>query len=265
MPEFWPWDIDHPDHERFVREFWETYTDQAVHFAKIAEAEGVRLYSLGTETESLFRSRSGGYWPNDFGVELRAMIQAVRDIYSGLLTYDMHYGALTAADLPGSDNLWDDTDLDVIGVSAYFPLADTPPTTVLSMDELQVKWEEIFEDHLIPLRDHNPGRPIVFLEFGYTDSTTSPYNASADSFADKVFSDIDGNNLDDGEETQANIYQAFFNVMDRHPGVIRGAFLWDAMMSSNNDYAKSFARMRGFNVRWRLVEEVVRERYKLWR
>ena len=54
---------------RFVREFWNTYTEQAVHFARIAQEEGVRMYSLGTETDRLFRTRSGGdYWTNETSV-----------------------------------------------------------------------------------------------------------------------------------------------------------------------------------------------------
>ena len=32
------------------------------------------MFSLGTETDRLFRTRSGGYWPNDFLQELRAMV-----------------------------------------------------------------------------------------------------------------------------------------------------------------------------------------------
>ena len=55
LPEHWPWRPGHPDHERFVAEFWETYTQQAVQVATLAEEEGVRLYSLGTETDRLFR------------------------------------------------------------------------------------------------------------------------------------------------------------------------------------------------------------------
>ena len=31
LPEHWPWLPSHPDHDRFVEEFWRTYTDQAVH------------------------------------------------------------------------------------------------------------------------------------------------------------------------------------------------------------------------------------------
>ena len=85
LPENWPWRPDHPDHQRFVAEFWETYTDQAVHFARLAEEEGVRMFSLGTEVERLFRTRSGGYWPNHFRDELETMVRRVREVYSGLL------------------------------------------------------------------------------------------------------------------------------------------------------------------------------------
>ena len=78
QPEFWPWRPEHLDHPRFVAEFWETYTRQAVHVAAIAEAEGVRMFSLGTETDRLFRTRAGGYFVNDFGPQLRSMVDRVR-------------------------------------------------------------------------------------------------------------------------------------------------------------------------------------------
>ena len=94
LPENWPWRPDHPDHRRFVAEFWETYTQQAVHVAGIAEEEGVRLYSLGTETDRLFRTRSWDYFTNDFREELTSMVNEVSAVYSGLLTYDMHYQVL---------------------------------------------------------------------------------------------------------------------------------------------------------------------------
>ena len=93
-PDFWPWRPSHPDHDLFVAEFWESYAQQAIHFASIAEEEGVRMYSLGRETERLFRTRPGGdYWINHFGTELQSMVDRVRAVYSGLLTYDMQYKA----------------------------------------------------------------------------------------------------------------------------------------------------------------------------
>ena len=131
-PENWPWRPDHPDHERFVREFWQTYTEQAVHLARIAGDEGVALYSLGTETDRLFRSRpdpddparpESGYMHNDFGDELRDMVGQVRAVYSGRLTYDMHANVLIHADHhgigSGAGHLWEDLDLDIVGVSGW--------------------------------------------------------------------------------------------------------------------------------------------------
>ena len=83
-PDFWPWRPSHPDHDLFVGEFWESYAQQAIHFASIAAEEGVRMYSLGTETDRLFRTRPGGdYWINHFGTELQSMVDRVRAVYSG--------------------------------------------------------------------------------------------------------------------------------------------------------------------------------------
>ena len=139
-PENWPWRPDHPDHERFTAEFWETYTQQAEHFAAIAEDEDVALFSLGTETDRLFRSRpdhhdpsrpNSGYYINDFGDELRTMVDRVRAVYSGRVTYDMAATALRFSNHfgrgSGAGHLWEDLDLDIVGISAWFPLTPAPP------------------------------------------------------------------------------------------------------------------------------------------
>jgi len=263
IAEFWPWDIDHPDHERFVAEFWESYTDQAVHFGQLAEQEGVALFSLGTETEGLFRTRPNDDWPNDFSSELRAMVASVREVYSGALTYDMLPHALSENDpfRPGSKYLWEDLDLDVIGLSAYFQLADSLPTNVMSVEALEERWEAIFQEYLIPLRDANPDRPVFFTEFGYVDSVGAPNQPNMDEISCRVFSDADANGLDDGEETQANIYQALFNIMDKHNGVVNGIFTWDTFMADNELWANTYAQLREWSVRDKLAEDIVRSNY----
>ena len=155
-----------------MAEFWETYTQHAVHIATIAEEEGVRLYSLGTETDRLFRTRSGGdYFINDFRQELGSMVDRVRAVYGGLLTYDMHFSTLLDPDFygPGADYLWMDLDLDVVGISAWFQLADSLPSTVTSVEVLQATYEDIFEEYLLPLFGRNHARPIIFLEYGAKD------------------------------------------------------------------------------------------------
>ena len=267
LPENWPWRPTHPDHARFVAEFWQTYSDQAVHFAQIAEEEGVRLFSLGTETENLFRTRSGGhYWPNHFKQELQSMVDSVREVYSGLLTYDMHYTALTAADHfgTGSDHLWEDLDLDIVGVSAYFEMADTVPSGVISVAEFERRYEKIFQQYLLPLSERNPDRPILFLEYGAIDTVASAASPGNTDFSAFVFQDGDGNGLDDGREMQANMFQALVNTMGRYPGLVNGILWTENWIASDQKWAEHWGNRRGFSVRDKPSEEVVRTTHESW-
>ena len=265
-PEDWPWRPDHPDHQPFVAEFWETYTEQAVHFARIAETEGVRMFSLGTEVDRLFRTRSGGRWPNHFSQELTTMVERVRQVYSGLLTYDMHYDAIVSSDFfgPGSNHLWQDLNLDVVGISAWFPLVDAQPSQVSSVQRLEARYEEVFRQYLIPLAENNPDRPIAFLEYGAVDSVGTPANPGAVDFQPLEFSDADGNGIDDGQETQANMFQALLNTMAKYPGVLDGIFWWGNLISSDEDWAAGPGGVRDHSFRGRLSEEVVRSTYETW-
>ena len=264
LPEYWPWDPDHADHPRFVAEFWETYTREAVHLARIADAEGVRLYSLGTETDRLFRTRSGGYFITDFGQELRSMVDRVRAVYGGLLTYDMHYDVLRNPDFygPGQEHLWNDLDLDVVGVSAWFPVTDSRPSSVTSAASLRAKYDQIFQDYLVPLSGRNPGRPVVFLEYGAMDMVEAP-GAPDDpaGYPPYIFADANGNGLDDGRETQANMYQALLDTMDSHPGVLNGVFWWDNWIAGDELWGEYWAGRRAFAIRGKPSEEIVRSVY----
>ena len=265
LPENWPWRPDHPDHRRFVAEFWETYTQRAVHVARIAEEEGVRLFSLGTETDSLFRTRPGGHFTNDFRSELRAMVSRVRAVYSGLLTYDQHYGVLVNTG-PAWDHLWGDLDLDVVGVSAWFPLVDSPPSTVMSVESLRESYARVFRDHLVPLAGRNPDRPILFLEYGAPSSVEAPADPAGDWTAEPfVFTDMNGNGIDDGNETQANIYRALLDTMSDHPGLIDGVFWWDNWITTADMWAGYWATRRTSAIRDKPAGEVVRSVYASWR
>lgn len=274
LPENWPWRPDHPGHQRFVAEFWETYTQQAVHFARIAEDEGARLYSLGTETDRLFRTRSGDPdnpnerdWTNNFGQELKAMVDRVRAVYSGLLTYDMHYSVLLDPEYfgPGSNHLWKDLDLDIVGVSAYFPLTDTVPTIPISVETAQKKYEETFSNSLKPLAQRNPDRPIMFLEYGAVDVVPAPVAPDASDFSEYVFTDLNGNGLDDGQETQANMYQGLINAMANNPGVLDGVFYWDNWMTSDELWAEWWVKHRSFSIKEKLAEKVIRSAYQSYK
>ena len=267
-PENWPWRTDHPDHQRFTAEFWETYAQQAEHFASIAEDAGVALFSLGTETDALFRTRPDpGYMINDFGDELRSMVDRVRAVYSGRLTYNMHYSTVMYADHygrgSGAGHLWEDLDLDVVGISGWFPLTESAPAAVLGVPELQASYEAIFQEYLAPLAGRNPGRAIVFTEYGSMDVVEAPADPSSGArhSEPKTLVDRNRNGLDDGEETQANIFEAFFETSARYPGLVNGAFLWDNWIATDAMWADYWLGRRSFAVRGKLAEEVVRDAY----
>ncbi len=269
QPEFWPWRPSHADHTTFVAEFWESYTQHAVHVATLAEEEGVRMFSLGTETDRLFRTRTNDYFVNDFAPELRSMVDRVRTVYSGLLTYDMHYDAIISSDFygPGSGagQLWNDLELDVVGISAWFPLADDPPSTVISFEDARAEYERIIDEHLVPLAARNPGRPVMFLEYGAMDLLETPSSPSYSAgFPSLVLADADGSALDDGREVQANIYQAMLSAMNRYPGVVNALFLWDNWLTSDELWADYWASRRTFAVRDKLSEGIVRAVYSRW-
>ena len=269
QPDFWPWRPSHPEHQAFVAEFWESYAQQAIHVATLAEEEGVRMFSLGTETDRLFRTRTNEYFISDFAPELRSMVDRVRTVYSGLLTYDMHYDALINPDFygPGSGagQLWNDLDLDVVGISAWFPLADAPPSTVMSFEDARAQYGRIINEHLIPLAARNPGRPLMFLEYGAMDLLEAP-SAPSDpaGFPPLVLADADASGLDDGREVQANIYQGMLSAMNEYPGIVNALFLWDNWLASDERWASYWASRRSFAVRDKLSEGIVREVYARW-
>lgn len=255
----WPWALDHLQHASFVDTFWDTYTEQAVHYAELAQQEGVELYSLGTETEGLFRTRSDLDRPYEFKKEIQDIVRAVRVAYSGNVTYDMAWPA------PGGVNdnwvaLWEDVDFDLIGLSTYYKLVMTPPNQVMSVPELTARWEQIFQRDLIPLKKRFPNKPIVFTEFGYVHAIDAPFNPASEQYRNKQASyvvDNNGNGLDDGQETQANIYESFFQTLERHPGVVEGAFTWMEGFPEPN-------YLDIWGVRYKLAENVVRQYYTKW-
>ena len=195
------------------------------------------------------------------------MVDRVRAVYSGLLTYDMHYGAYWRDWFaPGSWRLWEDLDLDVIGVSAWFPLVDEPPTTVMDVDSLRREYERIFRDHLIPMAERNPGRPLVFLEYAAVDTVETPAHPSRyPENGSLVFADTNGNGLDDGQEVQDNMYRALFETMAAYPGLVHGAFFWDTWIAVNEGHWEAPRLYRAYSFRGKPSEQTVREWYDRFR
>jgi len=258
--EYWPWAPGYPGHAEFVAEFFRTYTDWAVHFASLAEELGVDMFSLGTETNWLFRTRpEPPRFPEAYLQELRQMVSSVRSVYGGLLTYDQSWHCALYGP-PGYEFLWEDLGLDVVGLSAYYILTHPHPQDLpYSTERLEQEWKRVFADYLVPLREMYPELPIVFLEFGCTDvpgGASRPVNSSTRM---RYLRDVDRNGLDDGEEEQANYYQALFTIMEESPGILNGLFSWREPIAPYSMWYHVGVCRRGTGIRSKLSEAVVRE------
>lgn len=125
--------------------FFENYTDFIVACAKVAEETKAEMFCIGLEYVGM--SKQTDRW--------RKVIRAVREVYKGRLTY-------SAAFLEYKDvEFWDD--LDVISISAYFPIADKDRASV---DELRAGWAKVYKD--LERFHRKTGKPILFSELGYT-------------------------------------------------------------------------------------------------
>ncbi len=264
-PSLWWWNPAHPDHAKNTAIFWQTYTEVAVKYARLAQAAGVEMYAFATEQDNLVRTRAGkAPYTNHFKPQLQTLIGAIRANYKGLLTYDQQHQTMSDAHMfaggAGTSEafagVFEDLGLDVVGTSAYFQLTPTPPTRVMSVAEFEAIWQDIFTRHLIPRQAANPGKPLVFTEFGYTDDIASPaLQGAALGTPEPVSAGVSP-----GQQQQQNIFQAFFNVNARNNYLIRGAFIWGVSAISDYDCNNIV-----FGIYCKASAETVKKTYGDWK
>ncbi|WP_179347929.1 glycoside hydrolase family 113 [Winogradskyella pacifica] len=122
-----------------------SYTDFVMEYAELAEELNVEVFCIGTELEEFIKNRPA-YW--------HQLIKEIRKVYTGNLTYAANW-----------DEFWTTpfwSELDYVGIDAYFPVSDMQTPTI---EDCIKGWEK-----------HKPGlkrfsqkldRPILFTEFGY--------------------------------------------------------------------------------------------------
>ena len=151
----WRGEID-PGSPEGWKEYQESYRRFVTSWARDAAAAGAEAFSIGVECKS-WSGRFGEYW--------RSLIDEVRGIFPGLLTYSANWDE--AEDVI----FWDQ--LDLIGINAFYPLADHSAAT--------------FEEYVEGARAIVPGvealaevleMPVLFVEVGYTtrrDAAVEPW------------------------------------------------------------------------------------------
>ncbi len=124
----------------------ESYRRFVLAWARDAAEVGVDMLSVGVECKS-WSGRFGPYWDD--------LVDQVRAVFPGLLTYSANWDE--AADVL----FWDR--LDVVGINAFYPLAERPgePDEALGARARAIA-EEV--GRLAEAED----KPVLFVEIGYT-------------------------------------------------------------------------------------------------
>ena len=140
-------------------EWWQNYRTFVLHYAAIAENNGVAIFVIGTELDSAVQSVNEASW--------RDLIFDVSMIYSGKITY----GASRVSCSPGRvpecvpgyrEVSWWDA-LDYAGIDAWFPLTNINNPTVQQLLDAWKPWVADIEDWQLHI-----GKPVLFTEMGYS-------------------------------------------------------------------------------------------------
>lgn len=174
---------------------WEAqYEAYILALAQVADSLQIGLFCIGTELKKSTTTRPQ-FW--------QQLIQKVRAIYSGPLTYSANWDEYDRI------TFWDD--LDYIGVDAYFPVSwmETPTVrnTIKNWRPIVKKLKKISKVYQ---------RPILITEVGYRNV----------SYAGKKPWRHDDGGVASNDKAQANLYEAFFRALHKKSWVA-GSFIWE--------------------------------------
>jgi hypothetical protein len=222
----WRGEIDLGGDARFG-DWFAQYSDFVLAYAALAEELGAELFSIGVE----FKSSS-----NFYDEQWRAIIERVRLVYSGLLTYSANWDEVEQV------TFWDD--LDLIGINAFWPLASRPGADWREMSDKAMQIGEELEDFALGW-----SRPIVFTEFGVKsarDAALAPWEWPEHC-----------ENLVYDETYQADAYLAMLGALTSKPW-FKGMFIWKYF---SDPYDNTQEERTGFSPRSKIAEEVLSSWY----
>ena len=185
------------------------YTDLMVSYARVAQAHGVEMLSLGTEMAGVVTPATAGYWTS--------LISAVRGVYNGQLTYQADY--FTAKDV----TFWGQ--LDVISVDAYVPVS---PNTTPTVAGIVQAWNTVSPDTWTA-GQANYKSPVDFLR-----SLSLTYDKPVQ-LGELGYRNLDGTAMRPGDwqvagatdqAEQKMAWEAFFQVFSKETSWFQGLNAW---------------------------------------
>lgn len=200
-------------------------------WAEIAEASHVDLFSAGVELR---------FWvTTPRAPSFSALIRELRGIYKGPITYSANWDDVGNTLILG--------DLDVIGINAFYPLADRDGA---GFDELLEGGKRVRET--VHALAETWQKPVLFTEIGYT---TRPDPAIRPWEWPDAMKDV---RVD--ERAQAEAYRALLAPLLDEPAFM-GCFVW--RVYADPDDVSQEAEW-GFSPRGKLAELVVRDAFSSW-
>lgn len=211
IPGSWPGDYTLAT-EADWKKWEESYAAYVMEFARLAAAEQVEMFVIGTEFKIAAQQR-GAFW--------RKLIREVRAVYHGPITFAANWDSYQTVPF------WDD--LDFIGVDAYYPLVEAENPSVLA---LRMAWAAPLNE--LRAFHRKTGKKIIFTEFGYR----SLGKAAWKHWEQEHISRHTGAQM----TGQENAYAAFFEVVWNEEW-FAGCFIWNwytnhsrAGGTGNSDY-----------------------------
>ncbi len=213
----WRGVIEPPDWD----DWWEQYTEFVFYFTDIAREGQADALIVGSELVST--EKYTARWVK--------LIEAVRPrFWGGKLGYSANWDHYRPVEF------WDQ--LDFIGMTSYFTLADKKDPTV---DEIVQRWEPIRKDILAWQR--RIGKPILMTEVGWCSqegTAMAPWNYYQNQKA-----------TPEGLEEQRRLYEAFIRVWGGVPELLGATWWeWDAAPGGADDY--------GYSPKGKPAEQVLR-------
>lgn len=221
--------------------WWSDFRLFLLHYAKIAEETNCEMLCLGCEMEST----------EEFDIRWRNLITEIRQVYGGPLVYNANHGR--------EDKItWLDA-VDVIGMSAYYPVGTDDVLTALKDDLSKVppsdRSVKAMKRRWLPIVDRlekvskKYDRPIFFIELGV---------CSAKGCAAAPWTHEDPNMVYDADE-QKHYYQAAIESLWDKPWFI--GFTWWEWSAHLYDLQDADTHI-GFGVYGKPAEKLIRDWYR---
>lgn len=185
----WRGVIDPPDWD----DWWRQYRDFIAHYADVAREGRAEVLMVGSELVSTEK----------YTAQWQRVIATARERFAGKLGYSAnwdHYKPI---------QFWDQ--LDVIGMTSYYTLADRTNPTV---EEIVKRWKPHHRE--ITEWRRTIGKPLILTEVGWCSqegAARAPWNYYQNMKATPA-----------GHEEQRRLYEAFLRVWDGTPGL--GGVIW---------------------------------------